>query len=203
MNKDLIIVGAGGFAKEVNEWAIHAGYNVIGFYDETKPELGMFLGKPMFGVRIFDDCPQFIVAIGDNNTRHTLAFNLQVRGGRLVEAIVHPKAVVASDVVIGKGSIICPGVVVCPNVTIGEGVIVNLNSTIGHDSIISNYVNIAPGANLSGFSTIGLSSYIGTNAAIREKITVGMVSTVGMGAVVVKDVEPGKVVVGNPAKIKE
>ena len=43
----------------------------------------------------------------------------------------------------------------------------------------------------------------GQSAAIRQGVRVGDGALVGMGAVVVKDVEPGVVVMGNPAVVKK
>jgi len=82
----------------------------------------------------------------------------------------------------------------------------NLNYTVGHDCIINNFVNIAPGANISGNLLIEQRAYIGTNAAIlkgrsfENKIRIGKFSVVRAGSVVTKDVKNNATVVGIPAR---
>jgi acetyltransferase-like isoleucine patch superfamily enzyme len=53
---------------------------------------------------------------------------------------------------------------------------------------------------ISGFCEIGASSFIGVNATFNDKVKIGQDGIIGSGAVVVRDTEPGKVYVGNPAK---
>lgn len=84
--------------------------------------------------------------------------------------------------------------------------IYNLNCTIGHDCILNDYVNIAPGANVSGNVLLKEGAYIGTNATILQgssidnKMVIGLYSTVGAGAVVTKHVNAYDTVAGVPAK---
>jgi acetyltransferase-like isoleucine patch superfamily enzyme len=59
---------------------------------------------------------------------------------------------------------------------------------------------VAPGAVVSGGVHLGRSSYIGARAAVRQNVRVGERALVGMGAVVLRDVDDGDTVVGNPAR---
>jgi len=91
-------------------------------------------------------------------------------------------------------------VIITNSVTIGQGTLLNLNATIGHDSVIGRYCDIMPGVNISGNCTIGDYCAIGTNATILPNITIDNNVKVGAGAVVTKDVSSGQTVVGIPAK---
>jgi acetyltransferase-like isoleucine patch superfamily enzyme len=53
---------------------------------------------------------------------------------------------------------------------------------------------------ISGFCRVGRSSFLGVNSCVADYLTIGEDCVVGAGAVVVKDCEPGKVYVGNPAR---
>lgn len=75
------------------------------------------------------------------------------------------------------------------------------NSFVGHDSVLEDYVSIANNACIGANVRLGYGTHVGTNAATREKITVGKYSVVGMGAVILSDVPEGGVVVGNPGKL--
>lgn len=71
---------------------------------------------------------------------------------------------------------------------------------IGHDALIGMDCELAPGVVVGGEVEIGNHVRIGVNACIRPCIKVGNGARIGAGAVVVKDVPEGAVVVGNPAK---
>jgi acetyltransferase-like isoleucine patch superfamily enzyme len=104
------------------------------------------------------------------------------------------------------GNIVTAGVCFTNNIETGNFGIYNLNATIGHDCVIKDFINIAPGANISGNVCLDELSYIGTGAAVlqgrdmNKKILIGRGSMVGAGAVVTKNVGAGLTVAGVPAK---
>src|SRR5262245_43336026 len=113
--------------------------------------------------------------------------------------LVHPQAGVSSRAKLGRGILINYGASVAGNVTIGDQVSIGPGCIIGHDSVIEPFTMLAPAAVVSGFCQVGEASYIGAGAMIRQNLRIGAGALVGMGAVVVKDVPPAAVVVGNPA----
>lgn len=198
--QDLIIVGAGGFAREVFAWVPKHAYNVVAFYTHDADH------RRLLDVPVISEIKsqrhlssKFIIAIGDPKNRAKMWEEIQY-AGLDPATIVHPSAIIGHQIDIGAGSIICPGVVLTTNVRIGRGVILNLNSTVGHDCSIDNFVTVSPGANISGNVHLHEFSYVGTNAAIREKVMLGSNSVLGMGAVLTKDLPSGETWCGNPAK---
>jgi acetyltransferase-like isoleucine patch superfamily enzyme len=91
------------------------------------------------------------------------------------------------------------GVSAAGGVAVGDQVWIGPGCVIGHDTVIEPFALLAPAAVVSGLCEIGKASYVGAGAMIRQKIRIGPGALVGMGAVVVKDVPPRTVVVGNPA----
>ena len=77
----------------------------------------------------------------------------------------------------------------------------NLACTVGHDTVIGDYSSFMPTCNISGEVNIGEGVYCGTGAKIINQKNVGKLSTIGAGAVVIKDVPDYAVVAGVPAKI--
>jgi acetyltransferase-like isoleucine patch superfamily enzyme len=72
---------------------------------------------------------------------------------------------------------------------------------VGHDCIIGEFVEMSPGAHVSGNCRIGSYSILGTNATVLPNVNIGTNVIVGAGSVVTKDVPDNCVIVGSPAKI--
>ncbi|MHB1407166.1 MAG: LbetaH domain-containing protein, partial [Desulfitobacteriaceae bacterium] len=125
--------------------------------------------------------------------------------------LIHPSATFGwgqlQEILKHSGNIIAAGVRFTNNITMGDFGIFNYNSTVGHDCVIGDYVNIAPGANISGNVYLAEGCYIGTGAQILQgksidnKLAVGAYAVVGAGAVVVKEVPVSVTVKGVPAQI--
>ena len=86
------------------------------------------------------------------------------------------------------------------NVKIGKHAHLNLLTTIGHDCEIGDYFTTAPGSKISGNCKIYDCVYVGTNASIKQKLSIESFTTIGSGAAVVKDIEEPGVYAGVPAK---
>ena len=71
---------------------------------------------------------------------------------------------------------------------------------IGHEAHLHEDVEITAGVTVAGFVEIGTHGYIGVGSAVKNRIKLGDNSLVGMGAVVLKDVDDDTVVVGNPGR---
>ena len=72
---------------------------------------------------------------------------------------------------------------------------------ISHDCQLGNHVIISPGAFLAGDSSIGECTYVGMCAAVREKISIGANTIIGMNSTVLKDIPDNVVALGTPAKV--
>ena len=100
-----------------------------------------------------------------------------------------------------RGIIIQNFSTIMPNVRIGDGVKININSQIHHDTIIGKFSTVAPACVILGNVKIGKYSYIGANSTIKQNIKIGNNCIVGAGSVVTKDVKNNDVVVSSQAKI--
>lgn len=202
--KPLVIVGAGGFAREVLWLARRQGREIAGFLVDDDALQGQLINDvPVIGKSAdwarFPDT-SLVIAIGAPRARMSVAMRLKSQGQPDFATLVDPAAIVGDRVSIMPGAMICAGVICTTDIRIGEHAILNLNSTVGHDTVFGDFVTVAPNASISGNVVLGTGTEIGTGAALREKIVVGDGALVGMGSVVTRDVAPNSVVVGNPAR---
>jgi len=108
------------------------------------------------------------------------------------------KVIIGDDVEIGAGTCIDRGAL--GNTIIGKGTKIDHLVHVAHNVEIGENCMIIALTCLGGGVIIEDGSYVGIGASIRNQMTIGEKAFVGMGAVVVKDVEPGITVIGNPAR---
>lgn len=137
------------------------------------------------------------VAIGEPAKRKAVVESLPAETEFPI--LIHPAAVISDWVKFTEGAVITAGVIATCNIKIGKHAHLNLHTTIGHDCMIGDYFTTAPGVNISGSCEIGNNVYIGTNASVKQGIRICDDVTIGMGAVVVKNIEEPGTYIGNPA----
>lgn len=205
--KDIVIIGAGGFGREV-AWLIedinkvNKEWNLVGFVDDDE----YLQGKEINGYKVVGDIEwlknqsYYVVnAIGDPIIKKKIIERLKFSKNKY-PALIHPSVIYSDKVSFGEGTIICAGNIITVDIGIGKHVIINLDCTIGHDVIIEDYSTILPSVNVSGFVKIGECVSVGTGAAIIQGISIGKNTTIGAGSVVVKDLPENCTAVGVPAK---
>lgn len=208
--KNLYIVGAGGFGREtlwlverVNQ--VEQTWNICGFIDDNEQVHGKeFGGYPVLGgCDYFADCSEevwVVVAIGSAKVKRIVVDKLSAYQNLHFATLIDPAVIMSEDMTVGEGCILCAGSVFTVNITLGKHVIVNLNCTVGHDSVLEDYVTVYPGVNVSGCVRVGAESELGTGMQIIQGMNIGKRSILGAGAVVVGDIPQGCTAVGIPAK---
>ncbi len=208
--KDLIIIGASGFGREV-AWLVERinkvepTWNLIGFVDDNAE----IQNAEINGYRVLgtsDDVIKYpdsyyVCAVGASRTRERIINRVkQINPNIMFGTVIDPSVEVSDLVTIGEGTIICANTIITVNILIGSHVIINLDCTVGHDAILNDFVTLYPSVNVSGITNIGYCSELGTGMQIIQGKTVGEYSIVGAGAVVVKDIPAKCTAVGSPAK---
>lgn len=216
MTRRLVIVGAGGLGREVAE-AVRAingvrdTYDLLGYVDDRHAERGSDLdGVAVLGpiqtverlVEQHDDL-QVVVCTGsqhDNFSRKRIVGRLALPAERYA-VLVHPAASVASTCTLGPGTVVLAGNVLTASVTLASHVAVMPGCVFTHDDVIEDFATVASGVLLGGDAVVGEGAFVGMGAMVREQRRVGAWALVGAGAQVTRDVAPGAVVVGSPARV--
>lgn len=187
----LALFGYGGHAREV---ACQIEDEVTFFVDD---EYANDIAKP-----ISEFNPQeyaMMVAVADPKDRFDIVQRLPKETQYFT--FVHPTVqILDSNIKVGVGSFIGVNSVLTTNIEIGRHSILNRGNQIGHDCKIGSYFSAMPGAIISGNVTIFDMVYMGTNSAIKEKLSIHSLSTIGMNSCVVKHIEEPGIYVGVPAK---
>ena len=212
--KDLIIVGAGGFGRELAVWAPGAlGYGTDWFFkgyidDDVSAVGGSILEKDkvdsdlLLG-RIHDFTPGesdvLVCAIADPFERERVVSSLRDKGGRFVN-FIHRTALLAPDLLIGTGNIVCPFVTITCSVSVGNYNIFNSKTSVGHDVSIGDFNSIMGACNIGGGARIADKCFLGTQSVVMPNVKVGSSSKIGTGSVAIRAVPSGVTVFGCPAK---
>ena len=209
MTKPVLILGAGGHAKVLVEALLANSAIIAGIVDADIALTGMkLLGVPVIGGDdLVSQFPQdeilLVNGIGSikQPVRRQEVFRKFKELGYSFATVVHPSAVVASDVELGEGVQIMAGAVIQPGSRIGGNAVINTRASVDHDCVIGVHVHIAPGVTLSGGVEVGRGSHIGTGATVIQGVGIGEESLVGAGALVLHDVPTSVTVMGVPARV--
>jgi sugar O-acyltransferase (sialic acid O-acetyltransferase NeuD family) len=204
----MLIVGAGGFAKELVDVVLENDPTCAPVFFDNITEKELFLNqftvlKSFSAVKTYFDNQEFkfCIGVGGPINRISLINNLLSIGGQLTSVISLNAKIGKFDVQIGTGTTLLHNTTVSNSTKIGEGCLIYHDVRITHDCSIGDFVEIAPGASLLGGAEIGSFTSIGANSTILPRIKVGKNCILGAGSVITKDVPDNAVVAGVPAKI--
>ena len=210
--RDLLIVGAGGFARETAQAVAAANaagsqsWRLLGHLDDDPALHGRLVdGVPVLGgCDLVHELPeaQVVLCVGstrDHTGRTRLARRLDLPADRWA-TVVHPSASVSGTSRLGPGCVLLAQVVLTAAVRVGAHVAMMPHTVLTHDDEVADFATLAAGACLAGGVRVGRGAYVGSGALVREFTTLGAWSLVGMGSVVLRDVPPGEVWAGTPAR---
>ena len=196
-NKRLVIIlGAGGHAKVIANALIQSGRNVMGLVAPDEEE-----GTVKFGIKVLgnDDSldsysnSEILLANGigvlpGESLRWDLSHKMRAKGFEFVN-VIHPSAIVASDVVFEEGVQVIAGAIIQPSVYIGRDTIINTASRVDHDCQIRENCHLSPGVTLSGGIKVGEGSHLGTGTIVIQNISIGSNCVIAAGSVIYKDLK--------------
>lgn len=205
MPEPLIIVGAGGHARET-AFAFLLSANpgsFLGFLDDalsgSTPEGWPILGP--IGAAARHAQAEFVIAINDPRARRKVTERLGVLGITRWRCVIHPEVRLHPSIKMGVGCSILGGCQLTTCIELGHHCILNRGSQVSHDCRIGNFCSLNPAACVAGNVRVADGCELGSGCLIRQGSHVAEGSTIGMGAVVLKHVARNGVVVGNPSRL--
>lgn len=213
MTRKIAVFGAGGFAREVLQ--VIMDLNEANPCDPPWQPVG-FLVDPAFANKPdIDNLPilgttewlkanpdvDVVIAIGSSAARRRIAAQISNETSNLFATLVHPNAWIGRRVSVAPGTVICAGALITTDIDIGTHVHVNIGCTIGHDSLLHDFVTLSPGVKISGNVTIETGVEIGTGSIMIPHANIGEWSIVGAGTVATKSIPSNVTAVGAPAKV--
>lgn len=206
--KDLLIVGAGGFGRELLQWSkeineIEPRWNIKGFLDDDLHALDGYDCDYEIVGKISEWQPneneEFVIALGFPEVKKKVIGSLLERDAEIV-SLIHPDAHIGGFCKIGKGCIIYPDTRITVNVTIGDYVTILAQNFVGHDATIGSYSTIFGNCSVNGHVEIGEGVLLNNSASTVPSIKIGDGAVIGAGSFVISNVRPGRHMFGNPAK---
>ena len=211
MNKKIVLLGAGGHAREVLDvieacrqagddvevlgYIVDKKYGLPGTIINEKQILGDFDWYANRASELYAIC-----AVGNPVLRFRFAKRVKSLKGKFI-SFIHPKATITKWTTIGQGVIIAAGCVLTNHILLGNHVHLNPGCTIGHDTIIGDYVTLTQGVNIAGKVKISDGCFIGTGSNIIDRIHVGEWSIIGAGSTVIHNIPANTTVVGVPGRV--
>jgi len=204
---NIIIVGAGGFGREVYLWAKDSfpkdKYYIKGFLDDNKLALDGF----NLDINIIGDVnnylpkkyDRFIIAIGNIDNKKKIILSLKNKKAIFI-SLIHPTAIVAENATIGEGVIVCPFCIVSDHVILDDFVMLNVYSSCGHDAMIGRYSILSSYSAVGGYAILEEEVFFGLKATVIPGKRIKYKSKVSANSVVMRDVPTKRMVFGVPGK---
>jgi len=206
--KRLLIIGAGGFGREVLGYALdikkeNRDWEVYGFLDDNPNALDNY----NYDYKIVDTIRNhlikedeiFICALGDPKMKLKICQEYKAKGAMFTN-IIHPTSRIGRTSTYGQGLIMCPYSSITENVKIGEFNTINSFSGYGHDSIAEDGCTLSAHCDATGYVYLEEGVFLGSNVTIVPSVRIGRYSRIGAGSVVLKNVPANITIFGNPAK---
>lgn len=118
----------------------------------------------------------------------------------MMATFIHPRAYVAPNVKAGNGVVIMPYAMLSASTVIGCNTLIMTGVTIGHNAVIGEFNHLASQSVVGSYTHTGIATHFGLNCTTREYLSIGSFTTIGMGAVLTKNVGDHEMWVGNPAR---
>lgn len=206
--EEVVIVGTGETAEIAHEYFKHdSNHTIVAFsVDKEYRDDDIYRGLPVVTLEDLQDKypPESyaaFVAVSSTklNRIRTRLYNRVKEKGYSLVSYISSHAFVWQTADIGENVFIFENNVIQHGCTVGNNVVLWSGNHIGHQTKIGDNCFVTSHVVVSGFCQTGTNSFLGVNASMGDHLTIGEDCVLGAGAVVHKNLDGGKVYVGNPA----
>lgn len=196
--RSLIIVGAGGFGREIRAWMreYRSAFVFRGFLDDAVVGPDVISRVSSHEV---DPASSYLFAFGDGRSRMRVGRSFLDRGANVV-SLVSPLGS-SSSALNPVGGIYLGSFSVASDTQVGRFVLIQGFACIGHDVHVGDGATIGSHAFIGGGAAVGEGATLHPHSVVLPGVKVGPGAVVGAGSVVVRDVPHDATVFGNPAKL--
>lgn len=207
--KRIAVIGAGDLGQQIDHFVTTDNqFEVVGFVDDWQDKGVLVNGKPVMGcindLRALYEEGRFdevLIGVGYKHFEFRKALYERFMDIIPFATFVHSSCYVDPTAEIGKGVVIYPRCIIDRNAHIKDNVFINWGSGVGHDAVLESHSFVAAMVLIAGLSHVGEMCMIGNGTVTIDHIQIADSTTIGGGAVVVKNIlEPNGIYVGNPAK---
>lgn len=206
--KNLIIIGARGYGREVYNLALQCegcqkDYEVKGFLDDKADALAGFENYPEIIGAVEDyeiqENDVFCCALGSVQWKKHYVELIEKKGGKFIN-LIHPTVIIHSNVKLGVGLIAFMYSNISNDSIIEDYVTIQGFVAIGHDSKIGKWSHINAYGFTGGYAVLEEEVTLNTRSTVLPNITVRKGATVGAASLVIRNVKENTTVFGVPAK---
>ncbi len=189
---EIILIGDGGHCKSVIDVIEQQDlFKIAGIVGTSKS-----VGNEVLGYKIIGkDCDlqklsakysYALIAFGQMHSSDKRAnlFNLLIKYGYILPAVISPRAYVSEHSKIGSGTIVMHDSIVNAGVNIGDNCIINSKALIEHDTIINNHCHVSTNAVINGNVLIEEGCFIGSGAIAINSIIIKKNSFIKAGVII-------------------
>lgn len=164
INRNLIILGAGGHGHVVKEVAEAMGiFDKIDFLDDNSIEA---IGLCSDNEKFVEEYTYAIPAFGNNKLRMEWIERLEKNSFK-IPTLIHPTSYISPSATVHSGSVIEAKAVINTNTKVEKGCIISVGSIIDHDAVINLGCHVDCGAVVKSYSVIAPLSKIHSDEVIK------------------------------------
>jgi sugar O-acyltransferase (sialic acid O-acetyltransferase NeuD family) len=193
MYKRLALYGAGGHASEVMAQLKSMNYSIAKIFVDEQYVTEAFSPISDFNPEDY----LMMIPVSNSQAREKMVNKLPKETEFF--SFIHPTALIMdkNTIKLGVGIFIGAYSILTTDIVVGDHAILNRGVHLGHGCRIGKYFSAMPSSVVSGDVKMGNNVYLGTNASVKEKITICNDVTIGMNSPVHHDILESGIYVGD------